>query len=119
MIFSRAEPTPDGSGLYSRYLSENGVWEVGFAQMLFGVRVRAGLADGCTFSVDYCAGPDRLFQAQLLAVVIRILEQYPENVSVRELENSLPTYQIRPINLDPCWQKLLDMASTQEHRHAG
>ncbi len=78
--------------------------------MMFGVRIRAGLTDSGCCDIDYCAGADKLFQLELLATVILILEKFPEDISGAEVGRTMPSYITKPINLDPCWVKLQEMA---------
>lgn len=100
---------PDGN-YFLKFASESGKYEVGFYRVMYGVRVRAGLAgDGCCI-IDYCAGADYIFALELLATVIQFLEKFPENVSARSIEEIRPTSQVKPINLDPCWDKLKELA---------
>lgn len=115
MKFTKAEPTID---LHPRYTSENERWEIGVYPVQYGFRVRAGLVNGCCYEIDYCAGGDQVFLGQLLAVVIRILESYPESIKPYELDRVMPTYRIKPINLDPtCWKNLQALAAAA-HPHA-
>lgn len=44
-----------------RFVSENGRWELGITPVLFGVRIRAGLANNEWCVVDYCAGDNWVF----------------------------------------------------------
>jgi hypothetical protein len=60
--------------------------------------------------VDYCAGPDPVFQRQLLATVITILAPISESIDAYELQQQFPSYARKPINLDPCWTKLQTMS---------
>ncbi|TXH09634.1 MAG: hypothetical protein E6R03_16450 [Hyphomicrobiaceae bacterium] len=97
--------------LIRRYVSEHGRWEVGLSPVLFGVRVRASLVGEAWCDVDYCAGDDWAFAAELLATVVIILESFPESVSGREVNRALPQWHARPINKDDCWPKLQAMAA--------
>ncbi len=112
MKFEKTEA--DENFTIARWVSENNVWEIGLHQMLFGIRVRGSIV-GCGYcSIDYCAGSDKGFALVLLATMVRIMMCLPETITPRELENLLPKYERRPINLDPCWQKLLNLASELE-----
>lgn len=55
MKFTKTEPNEN---FFYRWVSENNIWEVGFTQMLFGVRVRAGKVGDIGCELDYCAGAD-------------------------------------------------------------
>lgn len=109
MNFKRAIPTENY--MFARFVSENGRWELGLTPVLFGVRVRAGLAGECWCDVDYCAGDDPGFAFELLATMVIILESFPESASGREVSRALPEWKRRPINKDDCWPKLKAMAA--------
>lgn len=112
MRFTKAEPTDDngGSGLYCRYVSETGVWELGLGRVIYGVRVKAGHIRSCGFVLEYCAGADPVFTAALLTTVMTILEQYPEDVPISQIERDFPSYAVKPISQDPCWPRLQELA---------
>lgn len=55
MQFTKTEPNIN---FFQRLVSENEIWEVGFTQMLFGVRVRASIVGNGWCTLDYCAGDD-------------------------------------------------------------
>ena len=94
----------------ARYESENGIWEVGLFPVLFGVRIRAGLRGAGWCTVDYCAGADYQIQTLLLAMIITMLEQLPEDIAEHKISEALPRFEIKPINNDPCWQELTELA---------
>ncbi len=110
-------------GVY-KLASENGRWELGLARMAFGVRVRASTQGSGWCPVDYCAGADMQFQLELLGVIKIILSSYPETVTQQEIEQLFDDYpyQRKPINLDPCWPKLVNLAMSivdkQEEKQA-
>jgi hypothetical protein len=93
-----------------RLLSTEGKWELGFRQMLFGMRVSLSQIGDCYYTLDYCAADDPGFALTLLLTVMKILERYPENVTPRQLQNEFPRCDRKPMNLDPCWLKLQEMA---------
>jgi len=94
----------------ARWESHEGRWEAGLVPMLFGVRVRVGKVGACFVVIDYCAGADVRFQLELLITVFRILFAIDEQITEDQLAAMMPRYQKRPINLDPCWEELLEMA---------
>ncbi len=110
MNFSRTEPDENFDIL--RCLSEEGKWEFGVRQMLFGVRICGNpVGDGC-YTFDYCAGNDMVFALQLFATVARILDLYPEDATPRQIQRDFPKYEIKPINRDPySWERLQEMAA--------
>lgn len=93
-----------------RFLSEEGVWEFGIRRVIFGWRVALSQIGDCCYTLDYCAGGDFGFAMVLLATIAKILESYPESVRIRQIQDAFPRYERRPINLDPCWTKLHEMA---------
>lgn len=90
----------------SHYISEGGRWEIGIRPVLFGYRVCAGPTDRPIYSIDYCAGNDVLFLAQLYATIFKLIEYLPKDITINEFESMLPSYKVKPINLDPCWENL-------------
>jgi hypothetical protein len=105
------DPAPPNDVIhYYRLLSTEGKWELGFRQMLFGVRVSLSRIGDCCYALDYCAADNPEFAAQLLTVVWLILTRYPEDVTPRQLQDAFPRFERKPINLDPCWPSLLEMA---------
>jgi len=93
-----------------KFVSETGQWEVGLWPAAFGVRVRAGRAGRGSCAIDYCAGAQRLFQLQLLGCIMDILESFPESVDMNTIENLMPGYKQKPIDQDPCWDKLRELS---------
>ena len=84
-------------------VSEHGEWELGLTQMVFGCRVRLSRR-GCGYCIlDYCAGADKAFQAELMMTVEVILSKTLENVTDREIEDLFPDFRLnitKPINKD-------------------
>lgn len=109
MRFTAVESSPE-TGYTKTWASENNVWEIGIYPVLFGVRVRGGRVGCQGLDIDYCAGNDPVFLSQLLTTVMSILESFPETLTSQELHTLLPGYEKKPINLDPCWEKLQQLA---------
>lgn len=109
MIFTAVESDPE-TGYIKTWASENNVWEIGIYPVMFGVRVRAGKVGCQGLDIDYCAGTDPVFLGQLLTTVMTILETFPESLNSQELHTILPMYNKKPINLDPCWEQLQQLA---------
>jgi hypothetical protein len=102
----------DRNFLYGRWLSENGVWEIGLCPYAFGVRVRLGLVDSGFVNLDYCAGKETMVAIAILETVIKILEALPESTTGEQIERLFPGYEIKPIVRDPfCWPRLLELVS--------
>lgn len=110
MLFRNA--APDENFTAGHLVSENGRWEMGYRQMLFGVRVSAALVGDAGCTLDYCAGAQPTTQRLLYRMVRLILEGLPEDTTQAELRAMLPTYERRPIDRDPaCWNRLIEMAA--------
>ena len=98
-----------------RLVSENEVWELGYRQMLFGVRVSLSRIGDYWYTLDYCAGDNPEFALHLLLTVMQILKRYTEDVAGKQLERDFPKYDVKPIDRDPnCWKQLQEMASIVE-----
>lgn len=109
MKFHRVEPNQVIH--QCRCLSEEEKWEIGFRQMLFGVRVSLSRIGDEFYTLDYCAADDVGFALLLFATILQILDRYPEDVTPQQLERDFPRYEIKPINRDPhCWPRLQQMA---------
>lgn len=86
---------------------------------MFGVRVVAWRKDSDCRSVDYCAGADPAFLVELLETVAEIFRRrIPAAASEREVEALMPDWERRPINTDPCWQRLQALASDPDEQAA-
>jgi len=103
MVFHRSTPNEN---FFYRFLSAEKRWELGFTQMIFGVRVRFGRVGEMTVVLDYCAGASRLHQLELLRLVMTILLPLPETVAIRDLEAVFPRCVVKPIFNDACWETL-------------
>ena len=86
-----------------RWISTNGIWELGTWPVLFGVRIRMGKVGAFGPVLDYCAGADTDFQRELLLSIMMALIPVDENISEDELYKLFPKWKVRPINADPCW----------------
>lgn len=115
MRFKLAPTEPNYDRL--KLVSNGGIWELGLWSVMFGVRVRMGRAGLFYVNLDYCAGSDPLFQMELLNAVHIILQEVPESISDRDLEDMFPRFEIKPINLDPrCWPELQRMRDEARKR---
>jgi hypothetical protein len=95
-----------------RCVSEGGIWEFGFRQMMFGVRVSLSQTGDYFYTLDYCAADQKDFALLLFATVLIALEPYPEDVKPYQLQRDFPRFEIKPINRDPyCWKRLQEMAN--------
>lgn len=101
----------ESNGYSSVYESENGIWRIGIKPVIFGTRVIAYRNDAVGPCVDYCAGSDRAFLANLFAVMYAIFSSLPEITTEREMMQLMPPYKVRPIDKDPCWEELQRMAA--------
>lgn len=109
MEFAKAKPNinfPVG-----RWVSEGGIWEIGFCPVLYGIRVRFGKVGSASVVLDYCAGDDKLFALELLGTMMQILSVFPESTAKQEISRLFPSFTIKPINQDPsCWERLKKLA---------
>lgn len=102
---------PSWKGYRIMWESENDVWLLGIKEVMFGHRVIAFREGSCGPTVDYCAADQPVFLVQLLAVIKKIFEGVPEEITERDLAVLLPGWQVRPINRDPhCWDRLQALA---------
>jgi len=115
VIFHRVQPDENFPG--KKLVSETGRWEMGFRQMLFGLRVSAGLSGSGGVTLDYCAGGRLQDQLLLFGVILRLLERLPEEITEGELRRLLPKENRRPIRNDPeCLAALLVLAGTDSEQ---
>lgn len=111
MKFTKIDPNENFDIL--RYVSENEKWEFGIRRVLFGVRICGNPVGDWCYSFDYCAGDDEVFALALFATIAKILEKYPENVTVKQIQQDFPNYEIKPINRDPyCWKRLQEISKS-------
>lgn len=101
---------PDENFPYAKFLSENQVWELGVRPMAFGFRVCGNRVGSQFYAFDYCAGADLIFLNNLFFILQAIFKGLDESITERQLQNLLPSYEVKPISGDPCWQKLQDLA---------
>ena len=78
--------------------------------MMFGVRVAFNPAGAGWITIDYCAGPERVWQELLLSMVRSILETVPETVTESELHDLFPVQRVKPMFNDPeCLRALTEL----------
>jgi hypothetical protein len=106
--FIKIDSNPDFD--LAHYISTGGQWEIGVRLMIFGVRICGNRVGSIAYAFDYCAGANMGFAQVLLLVMFSILDSLPEEITERELENMLPSWEVRPIDRDPCWGKLQQLA---------
>lgn len=87
-----------------------GIWKIGVKPVMFGVRAIAWRDGSFGPSVDYCSGDNEVFLIELLFTIKKILSKYPETITEIEVEEMMPMWQRRPIDKDPCWDILKEMA---------
>jgi hypothetical protein len=108
MIFLETEP--DENFPLRKFLSEGGRWELGLTPMMFGVRVRLGVAGNPWCTLDYCAGPKPADQFFLLGIVAGICFWLAEETSEIDLQRVFPRQTIKPMSEDKeCFQSLLEL----------
>ena len=100
-------------GYKAIYRSADGLWSIGLYPVIFGVRVVAWRDGAAGRAVDYCAGSDVFFALELLAVIAAIFRHHiPDGATEDEVMALMPSWQRRPINRDPCWPALRQLATT-------
>jgi hypothetical protein len=105
MVFIIAGPNEDYA---VRFVSWGNRWQIGLSPVIFGHRVRVSLVGSPTYEFDYCAASQFGFAINLLEVIKDIMETFDEAIEPSEIKKLLPSYEIRPINLDQsCWPELL------------
>lgn len=110
-LYFIGEDDPDTT-YHCVWSSEGGVWSIGLWKVMFGVRVVAWCRGSVGSSVDYCAGDNPNFMAELLATVRTIFLHLPESISERDVVELMPRWEIRPIDRDPCWPALQQLAQS-------
>lgn len=91
------------------FVSPNRIWYLGTTRVLFGYRVSAWRADSGGPAVDYCAGANSSFRAELFLAILTIFAALPEEITENEIIDMMPTYSSKPINGDPCWEKIREI----------
>lgn len=103
----------------SHWVSTGGQWEIGLYPMIFGVRVRCGRVGAGYVALDLCAGADPKFQLELLRCVMIVLIPVSEDILEAAMQAIFPRCDRKPINTDPCWPKIQEMAMEVLRRHDG
>lgn len=94
MIFSRTEPNREYRSL--RFISNDGIWELGLSPYQYGIRLRMGRAGRPPSVVDFCLGHDTAIYSPALLAVMKLLEQLPESASEKEIDALFPWAGTRP-----------------------
>lgn len=98
MIFHQV---PDNE-LVSRWESENGRWEIGWAHRTFGrFQLTIGLAGSMFYNVEYCCGDSQDGQNYVWLLVMLVLAKMPEEIREYDLEQIFPPRNLRPVYDDP------------------
>ena len=109
MKFTKAEPDRNFDVL--RCVSETGKWEFGIRRLLYGLSICGNPCQDDCYSFHYPAGDNEGFALVVFATVFRILEKYPEDVTLKQIQKDFARYEIQPIGKDPhCWKRLQEMA---------
>lgn len=88
------------------HISTDNRWFVGINRVMFGYRVVAWEENSYGPAVDYCAGDNSVFLMELLVTIVTILEYWSSDVNTEQVQKVMPTWKVRPINSDPCWEQL-------------
>jgi hypothetical protein len=92
------------------YVSENRKWHIAVKPVIFGFRAVAYEADSIGCAIDYCAADQPVFLMLLIATLRAIFLHLPEQMSSTDMYRFMPSWRVRPINCDPCWDELQDLA---------
>jgi len=115
VIFQRVQP--DQNFPLRKLVSETDRWELGFQPVMFGLRVIAARQGHESVVLNYCAGGRLQDQLLLFAVILRLLERLPEEVSEGELHRLLPKQNRKPVTNDPeCLAALLVLAGVADEQ---
>jgi hypothetical protein len=106
-------PAAPDANYFRKWTSLEGKWELGFTQMLFGVRVRCGQTGCGCVELDLCAGASVEHQDEILRLVSLILLPVGEDISPREFNDLFPRFSIKPIFNDPAYPELEAKAKSQ------
>lgn len=99
-----------------RFISENKLWEVGVGELTIygGFRIVAGKVGESCYSINYCTGNDIGWMTLLLGLIIKIMEEMEENISIREFEKTFPFQEFKPMFNDvKCLQLLIKLAKKE------
>lgn len=88
MVFADAPITPNLEA--ARWVSNGGIWEMGFHAVMFGYRFRMGQNGEGWTTFDLCCGSDRVLQANMLLWMRVLMYRYPEDVTERKLQDEFP-----------------------------
>ncbi|MEM8602207.1 MAG: hypothetical protein AAGF24_00035 [Cyanobacteria bacterium P01_H01_bin.121] len=114
MQFQSAPPSLDYP--IGHLIDTTNQWQLGtWVTIMGGHRVRASRIGAVFCPVDYCAGKDPEFLAQLTVVMLSILEALPPEIDADTVHNLLPSFEIKPISKDPCWPALQTLAEQLKH----
>lgn len=95
------------------FCSPDDCWFIGTKTVIYGTRVVAWRNGSVGPVVDYCAGANQPFLAQLLLTVAMIFRRrLLDGASEAEVRELMPTWQRRPIDDDPCWPALQALAAS-------
>lgn len=90
-----------------RLVSENSVWEVGIYPTLYGARVSCGRIGQYTYlKGGYCCGAQGYLLMVVFMSVAFILQSFPESATMKEVDNALSDWELRPIDRDDGLNKL-------------
>lgn len=100
------------SGCYRAiWISKNEIWYVALKKVLLGMRVVVYRRNSFGCVADYCAGRNIVLAIEITAALKAILSGLPESITEEQLYEVLPKWKVRPIDKDPCWGKIQELAS--------
>jgi hypothetical protein len=82
-------------------------WEMGVYPTIYGTRVSCGIV-GSSYYVKggYCCGTSGSLLMEVTVAIAAILSTFPESATHRDVEDFLPSWNLRPIDRDDGLAKL-------------
>lgn len=122
MLFSKKEipQTVEYTYTVDRWVSENGVWEICLDKVMFGCRVHIIHEQWRgTYVTDLCSGGDPDWQRATMYVVLKYMEQKPEDGEIRPAMGRFPCIvNPKPIHRnEEAWKIMCDMAEVGTTDH--
>ena len=99
---------PADSTTVRQWVSAGGAWILQIDLVMFGVRCNVGRADDSLgFDRVYCCGQNRLAILLVPRVVMKALEELPDDATSADVCEILPEQFFKPMHNDPrCWDLL-------------
>jgi hypothetical protein len=103
-----------------RWVSEEGVWEIGLYPIVGGERLRLGKVGNGWLTIDYHTDEDDPAGALLLlSLVTEILKYFPESSTEKEIDEVFPSYRLQKEDPKKFMEELTNLASDMIKRNGG